>query len=121
VDPRKVALAVERLAWPARMEPMPEPWPVAGRSTVLGVWRSRDYLAVHYRQRDGHERLTVNRTATDAGRWAGSIPWDDLQRVKAECGLGARWAIELYPPEGGVVDVANLRHLWLVERPACAW
>lgn len=121
IDPAKVNLAVERLTWPAVMTPLPPPWPTPTRSTVIGVWRSRDYLAVHYRQLDGHERLTVNSTRTDGGRWADAIPWDDLQRVKSECGLGARWAIELYPADGEVVDVASMRHLWLVDRPDCAW
>jgi hypothetical protein len=121
VDRRKVLLAVDRLSWPRVMEPVPPPWPATTLATALGVWRSRDFLAVHYRERNGHERLTVNRASTEGGRWAAGITWDELERVKAECGFAERWAIEIYPPEGGTVDVANMRHLWLVERPACAW
>jgi hypothetical protein len=32
------------------------------------------------------------------------------------------WAVEIYPADGDVVAVANMRHLWLLpEAPAFAW
>lgn len=43
-------------------------------------------------------------------------------RLKAECGRGDKWAVELYPPDEAVVNVANIRHLWLLpEPPAFGW
>jgi hypothetical protein len=45
-----------------------------------------------------------------------------LQRLKAECGYADRDAVEVYPRERDVVNVANLRHLWVMREPlAFAW
>jgi hypothetical protein len=86
------------------------------------VWMSTAFLAMLYRE-GTHLRLTVNRTGQgEDGRWLDGIAWDDLMRVKAECGYGERWAVELYPADAAVVNDANMRHLWLLEEvPAFGW
>jgi hypothetical protein len=124
----RLHLAQENARQPESMTPVPRRlWPTGERAKALGVWRSRDFLAVLYREEDDegevYERLTVNRTTLAAdGRWADGITWDDLMRVKSECGLDDRWAVEVYPPSAAVVDVASMRHLWLLEEaPAFAW
>lgn len=69
-------------------------------------------------------RLSVLRTTLDpqAGRWVDGITWDELQSIKAECGYGQHDALELYPPDSDVVNVANLRHLWVMrELQTFAW
>jgi hypothetical protein len=50
-------------------------------------------------------------------RWADGITWDTLQLLKRECGHGERWAVEVYPPDTDIVNVANMRHLWLLRAP----
>ncbi|PLS26016.1 DUF7694 domain-containing protein [Bifidobacterium parmae] len=88
----------------------------------LKVWRSRDYFAQLYRDRNGYLRLSVNRVGIDLnGRWKDGITWDELQRVKQET-IGDAWAVEIYPPKTDLVDVANIRHLWILDqRPPYAW
>lgn len=82
----------------------------------IELWRSRGYLVQIYHVKDGVERLSVNRTALqEDGHWVGGITWDTLQRLKAECGRGHLFAVEIYPPDGEVVNVANIRHLWVME------
>lgn len=83
------------------------------------VWGSRDHLAVLYHDPNGHDRLTINSTLMDrsTGRWDDGITWDELMAIKAQCGFADRWAVEVYPPDAEVVDVANLRHLWLLPAP----
>jgi hypothetical protein len=73
---------------------------------------------------NGAERLTICRTTVDpsAARWLEGIGWDDLQRLKRECGRGERWAVEIFPADSEVVNVANMRHLWVLpEAPSFAW
>lgn len=81
------------------------------------VWLSRDYLLMVYR--DGaYQRLSVVRTVTDpTGRFAGEIPWEDLQRLKRECGRGDCWAVEVFPADAEVVNIQNMRHLFLLPGP----
>ena len=40
--------------------------------------------------------------------------WRDLQRIKSELAGPEREAIEIYPPESQLVDVANQYHLWVL-------
>lgn len=99
--------------------PVPDDYP--GGSPPIRAWRNRTFLAQLFTEGD-YERLTVNRAyLADNGRWRDGITWDELMDVKAGVGFGHRWAVELYPSEDAVVDVANMRHLWLVDRPDYAW
>lgn len=106
-----------------------EEWPaMTGWEAVpLRVWRSADYLAVLYMDKaDGLRRLTVNstrrmrvplsrkRSGTD---WRDGITWDELQRIKNECLGEDVWCVEVYPAQDDVVDVANMRHLWVLDGP----
>lgn len=43
------------------------------------------------------------------------ITWDELQALKRQCGFGDRFAVEVYPADLDVVNVGNLRHLWVLQ------
>jgi hypothetical protein len=100
-------------------------WPNSGPPGLLTLYRSRDYLVQVFNE--GHDRvlvrLTVNRAAvTPRGGWQQDIPWEDLQRLKREAGYGHCDAVEVFPPDEDVVNVANMRHLWvLVDSLPFAW
>jgi hypothetical protein len=87
------------------------------------VWRSNQHIVQIFPLKDGASRMTVCRTMIgEDGRWLDGIKWDDLMRLKEECGYGRDWAVEIFPPSDCVVNVANMRHLWLVpDPPAFAW
>lgn len=92
-----------------------------GRNGILEIWRSRHFLATIYDQ-GGVIRISVNRSAVkNNGHWKEGISWDDLMRIKREIGRADQYAVELFPSDRDLVDVANIRHLFLVERPDFAW
>ena len=100
----------------------PEQWPVTSRkATPTRVFRSRAWFVQEFAEEGGVIRLSVNRVkynSTPKGiSWYEGISWDDLQWIKQELGYGARCAVELYPPEEHVVNVANIRHLWVLPAP----
>lgn len=107
---------------PVVMTRVPEStWPVnvamsPGRPQE--VWRSRYFLAQVFKTRDGL-RITISRTSvnTSTGRWQDEISWDELMSVKREIGRGSRWAYECYPADANVINVANMRHLWVPDTP----
>jgi len=73
-------------------------------------------------------RISVQRTGSNAHlrraiRDNRPIGWDELQWLKLKLGYGDRWFIEIYPPESETVNVANMRHLFLVksEEVPFAW
>ena len=113
-----------------RMEPVPQSeWPFFPEfeTVALRVWRSKDYLAVLYKQRaDGRLRLTVNSTRRmrvpisrkeEGTDWRDGITWDELQRIKNECLGEDVWCVEVFPAEDAKVDIYNQRHLWPLDGP----
>lgn len=102
-----------------------EQWPhslVSGAERVA-VWRSAQFLVQFFEER-GCLRMSVNRAELNrAGdRWKDGITWDELMEIKRGCGFGDKEAVELYPRDADVVNVANIRHLWFLPEPvAFAW
>jgi len=93
-------------------------WPANRPSNVIESWRSRDFVAAVYQEADGVERISINRTEMNgADRWQDGITWDDMQRIKREIGRGNCYTIEIFPCDKDVVNVANMRHLWVLREP----
>jgi hypothetical protein len=89
---------------------------------MVRAMRNRHYLVQEYAapEKAPHVlcRLSVNRALlNDRGDWLDGITWDQLQAVKAAVGYGDHDAIEVYPRERDVVNVANIRHLWVLREP----
>lgn len=87
------------------------------------VWRSRDFLVQFRVEPECAGRLSINRTAIKSdGDWKDGITWDEINRLKSEAGFGSSWAVEVLPPDEDLVNVANIRHVWLLkEKPSFAW
>jgi hypothetical protein len=116
----------DNLKYPDHLVEVPrEQWPMVQGWTgsfVVQVFRSRRFTLFVWDQ-EGATRLSVQRTEWDdrKKRFRDDISWDDLQRLKSEAGFGAQCAVELFPPDGEVVNVANMRHLFIIPRPAFMW
>lgn len=98
----------------------PSDYKVAPPPKLIEAWRSKDYLVQCFRERSPTVlcRLSVNRIGIDDnGGWTQDIPWEDLQRLKAEAGFADYDAVEVYPADKDVVNVANMRHLWVMFEP----
>jgi hypothetical protein len=101
-------VSVPRSDWPAKSARLTE-YPVA-------VFRSRHFVCQEYRDEVTGHRLTFSRTMIDGtGNYLDGITWDELMSLKRQAGYGERMAIEFYPPDYDIVNVANMRHLWLVK------
>lgn len=75
-------------------------------------WADEDYFAALY-VFQGVARLSIGRA--DASETPFS--WEELQRIKTECGFGEVDAVEVYPQDRDVVNTANIRHLYLMPTP----
>lgn len=116
----------ENAKWPAQLKEWPrEEWPNHGAPGVLRVFRSRHFLVQEFAAvAPAIVRLSVNRAAITAdGGWRQDITWEELQRLKREAGYGDFDAVEVFPPDTDVVNVANMRHLWILpaDTLAFAW
>lgn len=110
--------------YPARLaEVKRSEWPATpSTSWRLNVWLSREYLVQGFAETGDIVRLTVCSTTPTADSWADGLAWDELMEIKRQCGYGHRTAVELYPDDANVVNVSNMRHLWVLpEAPAYMW
>ncbi len=99
-----------------------ELWPEC-ESKPDKVWRSSQFLVQGFREEGIEMRLSVCRTEIDDnGQWRADIGWEELQGIKDGCGFAGCDAVEVYPRARDVVNVANLRHLWIMRNPVSfAW
>lgn len=110
---------------PARLTEIPrETWPLYPNPAhePTKVWQSRKYLVQMFDERPLHgvdtRRISVCRvTLGDDGHWDAGLSWDELQNIKREIGFGDWYGVEIYPRDRDVVNVANMRHLWLLAVP----
>lgn len=87
------------------------------RNDLLKVFKSERFL-VQVRKQNDAIRLSVNKVkyAIVNGKihWVDGITWDELQEIKDQCGFRDTWLCEYYPPKDNIVNVANIRHLWVM-------
>jgi len=108
-DNAKRSLILERI--PA------EQWPTQ-KGGMIEVWLSRKYLVQVYKEAGGVLRASANRTLLDAsGRWQENMTWDEMQEIKRQIGRSDCYAIEVLPRDCDVVNVANMRHMWILPEP----
>lgn len=124
-DPRflkraRAALKEESSLFGDVLESLPrDRWPAAGPACgMVAAWRSRRFCVQVFDIGGGAFRLSICRAELNSqGDWKDGISWDELQRLKREAGFGDREAIEIYPADADVVNVANMRHLVVVPEP----
>ena len=90
-------------------------WPnVEVPDGLIEVWCSQKFLVQVYSEDGKRTRLSINRITVKGRDYEDRITWDELQSIKRLCGYGARCAVEVYPRDHDIVNVANMRHLWLL-------
>ena len=121
----KRAMAEANASWPIKpVRISRKDWAAGGDPRMVNVFRSRYFLVQVIDEGNGVLRMSVNRTSRtkDGRRWEDGITWDQLQLLKRDCGFGDRDAIEIYPRDADLVDVANIRHLWILpEQHPLTW
>ena len=94
-----------RSEWPNAVVPL----------NVSRVLRSSRFLVQVYDAVSGAVRLSCSRTMVDSTEnYVTDLTWEELQRLKSEAGYDSQEAVEIYPPDRDVVNVANMRHLWVL-------
>jgi hypothetical protein len=122
-------MQAENKKWPSHLVEVPRhDWPeippgLDSTKRRIAVWRSNRLLVQVIAEPEDVMRLSINRTDLDgAGGWKEGFSWDELQAIKDACGFVDRDAVEVFPARGDLVNVANIRHLWVLPyRLPFAW
>ena len=80
--------------------------PIWGGASVCAMESEVFYAAVF--KDNGVIRIDVVRKDMKDG-----ITWDELQKVKNDCGYEDKDAVEFYPRNADVVNMGNVRHLFV--------
>jgi hypothetical protein len=110
---------IPRDAWPSN----PSADRARERLQIVKLFRSRRFIVQVHKISESMIRLTINRTEVVGTRWKDGVSWDELQLLKRQAGYGDKDAVEVFPADRDVVNVANIRHLWvyLGEKIPFAW
>ncbi len=83
------------------------------------VWKDDKFLVQVYAKEKSAIRLSVTKIgeSTLNREFPDGITWDELNAIKTEVGFGNFDAVEIYPKQKDVVNVANMRHLWILDKP----
>jgi len=116
---QRLALKAENRKRPKKLTSIPKiMWPKDNNDLRFSVWISQKYLVQGFFEKNGVIRLSANRTELKAeGGWKEDLTWDELMTIKRDLGFGDDYAVEVYPKEADVVNVANMRHLWILPEP----
>jgi hypothetical protein len=99
-----------------------ENWPYNDDPNRIGVMLSRYYMVQIFDEQNGVIRLSCNRTTLDQfGKWEENLSWDELMEIKRQAGYGDRYAVEVLPGDADIVNVANMRHIWIMPHPIVGW
>lgn len=93
-----------------------EQWQYKSAANMTSVHQSRTFLVQVFNEADDVVRLSVNRTEMNfkKNRWEDGISWEALQEIKDALGFADRDAVEIHPRQCDVINVANMRHLFVV-------
>lgn len=83
---------------------------------VARAYRNKFFLVQVYVHSENVTRLSINRTELmPNGFWKDGITWDEIQHIKNKLGYQDFDAIEIYPKANDLVDVSNIRHIWILK------
>jgi len=84
----------------------------------IAAWRNARFFVQVCEEPNGAVRISVNRTQIDETyNMVAGITWDELYIIKNEIGYADKDCIEIYPAESTLVNVANIRHLFVLNEP----
>jgi hypothetical protein len=86
------------------------------RPDRLTAWHSEDFTVQVFTVAGGVVRLAINRNQQifSPFLFEDGISQLDLQEIKQACGFGDWWGVEVYPPKSHILNIINVRHLWLI-------
>lgn len=82
------------------------------------VYRNKYFLIQEFVEANNIVRLSICRTRIKMnGAWQDRISWDELYEIKNKLGFEYFDAVEVFPKTEDYVNVANLRHIWILQKP----
>lgn len=113
-------------SYPDTLEIVPETDPNIPYSShpqdIEHIYRSKKYTVILWKIGVGFtgynfgQRFSISRNEWNSKdrRYKDGLTWDEIMDIKREMGFGERTAIEYYPADSETINIANMRHIFLV-------
>jgi hypothetical protein len=86
--------------------------------SFVRAFRNCFFLVQEFNEQNDIVRLSIQRTRLNSkGGWLDGITWDEIQKIKDDIGYHDKCAVEIYPPKDSIVNVANIRHIFILPEP----
>jgi hypothetical protein len=83
---------------------------------LVKAYVSKKYLVQLYQEDNKPLRISIIRNKININmKWEDGITWEEIQDVKNEIGFKDKDCVEIYPARENVVNVANMRHVWVMD------
>lgn len=106
---------LKQMNLPEKLTQVPkDKWPSSVETNRIDVFISKKYMVQVFEEENGIKRLSINKTVFNRTSWEDNLTWDELQNIKNSVGYSECDAVEVYPKSSDVVNVANMRHLFIM-------
>ena len=84
-------------------------------SDMRQVWRSKKFTVIVWDVPAG-TKLSIQRNEWNptTRRYNDGITWDEIMEIKRAIGYGDEQGIEFFPRDSEIINIANVRHLWIL-------
>jgi hypothetical protein len=84
----------------------------------FAVFQSEDFTVQCFNVDENVIRLAINRNpvAQMSLSYPDGIDREELKAIIKALGFGDRYGVEIYPPKRSILNVMNVRHLWLLPK-----
>lgn len=83
---------------------------------LIAGYRSKNFIAQIYSEKNAVRISVVRTKLKDDGGFEEKITWEELMWIKDKLGYGNYDAVEILPKNSDVVNVANMRHIWIPDQ-----
>lgn len=112
-------ISTQQIVAPFREVPRAEWWVSdVPRPDRLTAYHNQDFIVQSFQVAGGIIRLAINRNQRILSPWVwqDGIAWSQIRAIKQSLGYGDKCGVEIYPPEQHILNIVNVRHLWLLDR-----
>lgn len=87
-------------------------------NNLIKAYVSKKYFVQLYQEKNKPLRISIIKNKVNADlKWEDGLTWDEIQNIKNEIGFENNDCVEIYPAQQNVVNVANMRHIWVMNDP----
>lgn len=84
---------------------------------LVKAYVSKRYFVQLYQEDNKPLRISIIRNKVNVSmEWEDNLTWEEIQGIKDDIGFKNYDCVEVYPAHDNIVNVANMRHIWVMDK-----